>query len=217
MEAQLWALEKVGVIIGSFLIGFLFFYIISPFEKKTKKHTLDQLSSLLINFVIYIWLGKIVLNLDIFVTDPLAILAYPSDSSTFYFASFLIVLQICWKVWRKKIVDTNMLVAFVPIFLVTSFVYEFIQMFWYENSYSWLYIGLLTFLIILYLLIQDKMAGWKLSLALMVLWCAGQIVLSFILPFATVFTYIMSPWYVGALLLLSAGLYIYLSRKLVAS
>lgn len=216
MEAQLWALQKVGIIVGSFLVGFLFFYITSSFTKKTKKHVLDQLSSLLINFVIYIWLGKIVLNLHIFVQDPLAILAYPSDSSAFYFASVLILLHIGWKVWRKKIVDTNLLVSFVPIFLAASFMYEFIQMFWFENSYSWMYIGLLTILIIIHLLVQDKIAGWKVALLLMILWCVGQITLSFILPFATVFSYIMSPWYVGVLLLLSVGLYVYFNRKLVS-
>lgn len=212
MEAQLEALKDIGIIIGSFLVGFAFFYVTSPFTKEVKKRVLDQTISMLINFVIYVWIGKILLNIGLFVRDPLAVLAYPSDSSAFYAATLLILIHIIWKVWRKKMTDTNLLVGFMPIFLAASFIYEFIQMFWFENSYSLMYIGMLTILIIIFLLVQDKIAGWQLSLYLFMLWSLGQIILSFILPFATVFSYIMSPWYLFIVLLLSIGLYFYLFR-----
>lgn len=215
MEAQLWALQKIGVIIGSFLMGFVFFYMTSPFPKKMKKSILEQLSSLLINFVIYIWVGKIILNIHVFVQDPLAILAYPSDSAAFYVASLLISLHIGWNVWRRKM-DLHILEAFVPVFLGASFIYEFVQIFWYEDRYTWLYIGLITALILFFLLVEGHVARWKLSLYIMILWCLGQMILSFVMPFATVFSYIISPWYVGALLLLIGSLFVYLNRKLVS-
>src|SRR5699024_1243831 len=215
MEAQLWALQKIGVIIGSFLMGFVFFYMTNPFHKKMKKSILEQLSSLLINFVIYIWVGKIILNIHVFVQDPLAILAYPSDSAAFYVASLLISLHIGWNVWRRKM-DLHILEAFVPVFLGASFIYEFVQIFWYEDRYTWLYIGLINALILFFLLVEGHFARWKLSLYIMILWCLGQMILSFVMPFATVFSYIISPWYVGALLLLIGSLFVYLNRKLVS-
>src|SRR5699024_3336455 len=146
MEAQLWALQKIGVIVGSFLIGFIFFYVTSPMTKKSRKHALDHLSNLLIIFVVGIWIGKIVLNINVFVKDPFAILAYPSDSSAFYFASFLTMVYIGWKVSRKTVTDFNMLIAFVPVFLASSFTYEFIQMMWCDNIFCWMYMWLLTIL-----------------------------------------------------------------------
>src|SRR5699024_3083363 len=162
-EAQLWALQKIGVIIGSFLMGFVFFYMTNPFPKKMKKSILEQLSSLLINFVIYIWVGKIILNIHVFVQDPLAILVYPSASDAFYVASLLISLHIGWNVWRRKM-DLHILEAFVPVFLGASFIYEFVQIFWYEDRYTWLYIGLITALILFFLLVEGHVARWKLSL-----------------------------------------------------
>lgn len=112
--------------------------------------------------------------------------------------------------------DLHILEAFVPVFLGASFIYEFVQIFWYEDRYTWLYIGLITALILFFLLVEGHVARWKLSLYIMILWCLGQMILSFVMPFATVFSYIISPWYVGALLLLIGSLFVYLNRKLVS-
>lgn len=215
--AQLSALREIGILIGSFIVGLLFFYVISPYSKDRKKYVMEQISSLLINMVIYVWISKILLNIDVFISDPLAILAYPSDSSAFYLASFVTALHVGWKVWRGKMQDIALLVAFVPIFLSASFTFEFIQMVWYQNSLSGIYLGLLMTLIIAFLLLQERVTGWKLSLGLMILWSLGQLVLSFILPFATVFEFIMAPWYLSILFLAFLGLYIFLYRKSVLS
>lgn len=213
--AQLEALKDVGILIGSFLVGIVFFYVISALAKDRKKYVIEQIGSLLVNMVIYIWLSKIVLNIGLFISDPLAVLAYPSDSSAFYLASLITVLHVSWKVWRKKMRDMDLLTAFVPIFLSASFVFEFIQLVWYDNQLSGVYLALLMVLIIVFLLVQERMMGWKLSLGLMIFWGLGQLVFSFALPFTTIFGYIMEPWYLVIVCLVLIGLYTFFYRKSV--
>src|SRR5690625_2609412 len=98
--ASAQVLLSIAIIIISFVIGFIFFYIISPLSKEEKRKHIEELVSLLINFIIFIWVGKIIMNLAIFISDPLAVLAYPSDSSAFYIACLLIILNIIYKTKR---------------------------------------------------------------------------------------------------------------------
>jgi len=67
-------IKSISILIASFLIGLGYFYIQSEQSKNTRKKQIEAISSLLINLVIYIWLGKIIVNLPKFINDPLAIL-----------------------------------------------------------------------------------------------------------------------------------------------
>src|SRR5690625_3925685 len=96
-------LMRVGVLVVSFIIGLIFFYVIHPDEKAIKKQQLEEVSSQLINFVIFIWIGKIISHIQLFVQDPLAVLAYPSDATAFYTATILFLLTISYRIYRKKI------------------------------------------------------------------------------------------------------------------
>src|SRR5690625_3616935 len=79
-----WMFLPIAHIAGSFIAGFIFFYLMSALSKAKKKQQAEEVTSLLINFVIYIWIGKILLNFLTFIKDPLAVLAYPSNSHAFY-------------------------------------------------------------------------------------------------------------------------------------
>ncbi|WP_010095622.1 hypothetical protein [Ornithinibacillus scapharcae] len=95
-------LTAISIIALSFAIGFISFYLLSDLSIKQKRKHIEELISQLINFVIFIWLGKILLHLFIFISDPLSILAYPSDSKAFYFAIVSITLLLLYKSNRKK-------------------------------------------------------------------------------------------------------------------
>src|SRR5690625_1193530 len=90
-------LTLIAIIVMIFIIGLMFFYLTRPLSHVEIKQQIEEVISLLINFVIFIWIGKIVFRFSIFIEDPLAILAYPSDSSAFYVASLLIVVNIVYK------------------------------------------------------------------------------------------------------------------------
>lgn len=206
-------LTKIAIIIISFIIGFIFFYNMSPLSKTDKKKRLDELTSLIINFVIFIWLGKIILNINLLVKDPFAVLAYPSNAKAFYLATLLILINIVYKIVRHKFTIEPIITTFVPVFLVASFIYEFIQVVWVKNAYSWAYLVLLMILVVIYALLHDRITPLKLSYNLMLAWTLGTLILALTLPFTTVFSYTMSPWYLITLGIIQFILIIYNDRR----
>ncbi|GAA0287343.1 hypothetical protein GGQ92_000848 [Gracilibacillus halotolerans] len=202
-------LTSIGFIIGSFAIGILSYYLFAEQSKKEKKKHIEEIISQLINLVIFIWVGKILLNLSIFLSDPLSILAYPSDSSAFYFAIGLSSITFIYQSIRKKKEIIPIIEAFIPIFLISSFVYEFSQYVINDNATSFGYIILLGILIILFLFLN---VSHKL-LALVMVWSVGLLILSTIQPFVMVFGYIMEPWFIGLLFVMSTVIISFANRR----
>ncbi|GEN31384.1 hypothetical protein HNQ35_001894 [Cerasibacillus quisquiliarum] len=213
MTAAVWKLGSIGIIVFSLIMGFIFYYVMSPAHKKEKKKHLEETTSLLINFIIFIWLGKILVNINIFIEDPLAILAYPSDSNAFYIAVLLTALQIIYKTKRKQFDSMTWFVSFVPIFIFGSFVYEFIQKVVFNNSIGFHSIVFHAGILILYVIRQGKDEKNALSLLMMLLWSIGQLLLAFIMPYASLFGYLMAPWFLVILIVLFITLFIYEKRK----
>ncbi|MFD1040000.1 hypothetical protein ACFQ3N_16630 [Virgibacillus byunsanensis] len=209
-------LTSIGIIVVSIIMGFIFFFVISPLPTQVKKKQLEEITSLLINFVIYIWVGKILLNISTFITDPLAILAYPSDSHAFYLATLFIVLNIGYKYKRHNLAVLTLLNSFIPVFLAASFVYEFVQIVWNSNTYTWGYLGLVMLLIVVYMLVYDRITKEKLLGIMLIGWVFGQLMLALFLPFLTVFGYMMAPWFLILFFITSIGLYIYNNGKQVS-
>ncbi|SET48618.1 hypothetical protein SAMN05216389_11291 [Oceanobacillus limi] len=207
-ETQLAVASKltaIGIMALSLAIGFLSFYLLSDLTKEKRKRHIEELTSQFINFVIFIWLGKIVLHLPIFISDPLSILTYPSDSQSFYFAIVLISLLLLYKTKRKKLNILPFLESFIHIFLVGSFVYEFIQFVVEDNPYAFGYLILLAVLIGMFFFLQERLTTMMIVMVMMIVWSVGLVVLGFVQPFVTVFGYIMAPWFVGLFFVLSMG------------
>lgn len=198
MIAQLWILQKVGMIIGSFLAGLLFFYGTSPLQKEMKKILIKQVVSLLINLVLYIWAAKILLHTGRFIRDPLAVLAYPSDSYSLYVAIVFLFVHVSIQVLRKYIEPIMLGVAFVPTFLAASFVYEFIQFSVLDNILVWDNLALLGILLIIYLLYSGRRNIHGTTIFLFYSWCVGKLLLSIVMPYTTVYGYMLTPWFLIA-------------------
>lgn len=115
---------SIGILVSSFIVGFLFYFLIADEAKERKKQHAENILSLLINFILYIWIGKVVIHINLFVQDPLAVLAYPSDSRAFYIASVLITVNIYYLITTKRQTGRPLFNTFVPFFIATSFVFE---------------------------------------------------------------------------------------------
>lgn len=209
-------LSSIAIIVISIIAGFISFYLIGDLSRSHKKKQLEEITSQLINFVIFIWLGKILLNFSVFIKDPLAILAYPSDSHAFYFAVLLSSIMLAYKSVRKQLDVQGLMNSFLPVFLAASVVYEFIQIVWYKDTYSIGYMVLLTVLLVIYLILHDRVAALTLTIIMLTGWSAGTLALAVILPFTTVFGYIMAPWFMGLFFLTSFTLIILKQRKRVS-
>lgn len=204
-------LIKIGILVGSFLVGLLFFYMTSPLSKEKKKLHIDQVVSQLINFVIFIWLGKVIDHFNLFIKDPLAVLAYPSNASAFYIATLLFLLWMGYQVNRKKLQITSFMKAFVPVLLAASFVYEFIQLTMYEKNTPF-YLALLMILLVTYVFRTKKFSS---QLLLLMIWAIGQIIISFFVPFVTISDFIISRYFFVGIIVLCIALYSYNVRRKV--
>ncbi|SEQ84008.1 hypothetical protein SAMN05216232_3472 [Virgibacillus subterraneus] len=208
-----WVLTNVAIIVISVLSGLLFFYIISPLKKTMKKQQLEEIISLLINFVIFIWIGKVLLSLSVFVKDPLAILAYPSNSHAFYVAVLFLIINVGYKAKRKNIDTIPLLASFVPVFLGASFVYEFIDIMWNESTLAWGHLLLLIVLTFIYVFVHERISSRTAAGGFFVGWSLGQLLLSFILPFTTLFGYMMARWFLLVIFVISLALLTYHHRR----
>ncbi len=205
--------SSFAIIILSLGMGFLTYYLLNDLTKEKKKIFMKEVLSQLINFVIFIWLGKIILNITIFIVDPLAILSYPSNSSAFYLAVLLSVITIVIQFKRGRIDVFPFLNAFIHIFLASSFVYEFMQVIWNNNTYSIGYIGLVALLIVAFVIMRDVVPLHRSNLFILFGWTIGSLGLAVKMPVMMVFGYTMAPWVLVLMLIISCLLTIYLKMK----
>lgn len=204
---------SIGVIAFSLGLGFISFYLFSDITKEQKKIHVEELTSLLFNFIIFIWLGKIVINLPIFITDPLSVLAYPSDSKAFYIATIVIALSLLHKSRRRNLQITELLEPFIHVFLISSFVFEFMQLVVADNPFALGYLILSGILVSLFFFIREHTSSRTLFIVVVTSWSVGMLILAFNQPFVTVFGYIMSSWFIGLFFVTCMATYIYQLKK----
>lgn len=209
------AQTSIAIMVLSLLMGFLSFYLLSNLPQKTKKIYMEELMSQLTNFVIFMWVSKIILNFLVFIKDPLAILAYPGDSKSFYLAVLFTIVTTGVKAKRKKIDIAPFFTAFIYLFLTTSFVYEFIQVVWNKNTYFINYLGLLAVLIVALVIMRDRVVEDRLSVIIFISWTLGTLVLAVTMPLMMIVGYTISPWFLVLLLLFTLLMNVIYTRRKV--
>ena len=145
----------------------------------------------------------------------MAILAYPGDSSAFYLAVLFSSVSLLYKSQRGQM-NMNMMVfiqSFIFVFLIASFLYEFMQLTWYDNTLSFGYMVLLGILLVIFLTAQGRIGGHTLIGALLIGWSLGIYIIATIQPFVTVFGYMMAHWFVGLFFAVSFTYLILNQRK----
>lgn len=207
---------SIGILVISFMVGFLFYFLIMDEVKERKKKHIENILSLLINFIIYIWIGKIVLHIKLFMQDPLAVLAYPSDSRAFYLATILIIINIYYQTTKKQQEARTLFNTFVPVFIAASFIFEFTQLVIYKNDHAWTTLLLWMFLLIGYILAYEK---WKSSLVNVIFFVGSLIILAILTltkDTLTFFGYTVSPFYFISLLILVFIIIVYSNKRKVS-
>ncbi|WP_018930915.1 hypothetical protein [Gracilibacillus lacisalsi] len=126
--------SELVLLIGSFLLGIVFFRFISPYSKLETKKRIDRIMNLFMMFVVFLWLGKIITNLSTFINDPLPILAYPSDSKAFYVAVTLSIVYVKFNLAKDYHQGIDVLYVWFFVFFIASFVYGFVQMIFWSSS-----------------------------------------------------------------------------------
>lgn len=207
------AMIKIGILILSFIVGIGFFYFTNQASKQDKKQGLDQFISYMINFILFIWAGKILIHIKIFIQDPFAVLAYPSDSKAVYIATVLLILQIVYHKFRKQLSIIGLTSTMIPMFIASSFMYEFLQMVVMDRGQVFPNLLLMTMLLLLYLFIQDKLSTKQIALMMAVVYSGTHLVLYFVYGYTVIFGYMLHPIYFISICLFIVGIFIYDRQK----
>ncbi|MDY0406835.1 hypothetical protein P5G51_017045 [Virgibacillus sp. 179-BFC.A HS] len=153
---QLQVLQKIGILTVSMLLGYVYYFWISREDRSVKLQNGSLMASMLINFVIYLWVGKIVMHGLLFIQDPLAVLAYPSDARAFYFATGLSFIHVIGLIIRKGWPAMRVFTAFFPAFFAASFVFECIQILVLHQGIGWEYLALLMLLLLVHMVCSER-------------------------------------------------------------
>jgi|SRR5690625_2683612 len=210
--AVMSVLESIGIIVVSIGIGCLYYYVMSPVKESIKRKQLNDGLSLLINFIIYIWIGKILANVTTFIKDPFAVLAYPSDGTAFYIATGLLMINIIYKKRREKVSIVLSLYLFLPIFLAATFTYEMIQWIVNNQTYNLVMLLFVTLLLLIYTL--KKEITKQTIIFMTFISFIGLFIISLASSIMTLFGYLLAPFYYIVLCLL-LGLFIYFEKRTV--
>lgn len=206
-------ITSIAVIILSLVIALIAFYLFSDLSKADRKKYLAELISQLINFILFIWAGKVLLNLSLFIRDPLAVLAYPSNAGAFYLAILFTSAVVIYQFIHKKIDLLVFSKALTHVFLVALFFYEFSQLILEGNRHSFSYIIMSFILLTIFYSMRDRLKITRLLSLIYMVSMTGMIVISFIQPYLALFGYIIDRWFVIIFSVVSLFLITYVERK----
>ncbi|TRM11535.1 hypothetical protein FH966_07405 [Lentibacillus cibarius] len=209
-----WMVKNVSIIIVSLIGGLIFHYISSPSKQARKKQELESITSLLVNFILFVWVGKLLINLPLLFTNPLAVLAYPSSSTAFIIAVLLTTINIIYQVKRKSMDYSVILASFVPVFLGSAFLYEFIDLVWHENTFAWGHQGLLLLLIVVFLITHEKLSPILMACVILTGWSAGQLIIAYTMPYTALYGYTMPEWFLFLVFATSIITFVYNRRRI---
>lgn len=211
------AIISMLIKISSILSGAAVFYWISDLAKEQKKKRAEEALSQIVNFVLFIWLSKILLNLPLLLSDPLAVLAYPSDSRAFYLAVFFSAASLFYGMKSGRIKGWPLLHTLLHILLPASFFYEFARLAWYDDSYAFGNVLLYAVLLALFLLLNNRVSPYAIGSVLLTVWAAGLFLISSVQSYASVYGYGMAPWFIATLFAAGHLLIVFNSRRRTAN
>lgn len=201
-------LTVISIIAASFALAFLAFYVMSQLSKEQRKLQINEIISQVINFMLFLWLAKVLLNLPLFVQDPLAVLAYPSNSEAFYLAALFSGVLIFVKAKKGKLAGGVFAHSLLHVMLAALFVYEFMQYIWRDNPFSFPYLAVYGVLLAGFHLLQGHVTPQNQISIVLAAGAAGFFAISFMLPYLSVFGYILDPWFLALMMAAFFGLLI---------
>lgn len=202
-------LLKIGLLVASFIVGIGLFYIISKATKQIKKRQIDSVLSYVINFILFIWVAKVLVHISIFIEDPFAVLAYPSNSKAIYIASVFLLSQVIYHRYRKNLNIGELIGTIIPVFLATTFTYEFLHMIILESHHAFQNLLFATGLLLLYIVMQDKMAHQLLASIIIILYSVIHIMFYFAFGYTIVYGYMLHPVYFVSIIIFVIAMLIF--------
>lgn len=209
---------SIGILAVSFLGGILFFYVMDTGTKQAKKYQLDQFLNVLIQFILYIWVMKVVVQLPRFFDDPLSVLAHPANSWHFLIASIVLMAHLWIKYRKSKPAAATLFQTSSFIFLASLFIYDILQIAVKPATDVNVMTILLAVLVVVYVLFYSKfnpkLLG-SLTVGIFLLVACG---ISIYKGYYILFDFMLSPYfYLLMIILLAFYTYTMYKNKLLES
>lgn len=186
-------LMTIGIVLLSFILGRYGFYF---FIKENNQLSMGELINWLMNLVIFMWLGKVILNMPIFLSDPVSILAYPSDSSALFVGLIgsLIIFYIQFRKNKEGILLFLNQLTFIV--LLSSAIHYILKVIILDASIDYLYLLITSGIIILMVTIWERLDSKTKFLVLVTCWSFGLVFgLLVFQPYVLIFNYNIQLWF----------------------
>ncbi|MBM7540337.1 hypothetical protein [Amphibacillus cookii] len=165
-------------LIISLAIGLVFFLLTTTLSKALRRVYLYLFVDLISFFILILIAAKALLHIELFLSDPLAVLAHPSNANGFYLATLISGLYAYRKI-RVDLFSFDLVIeGFIRLFFSANFVYLFSLLILLDREVS---IYQLTFHFVTLLIIifyQDRNYYHILNPLIVGTWGLGHVVLS---------------------------------------
>lgn len=165
--------------------GGLLFYYTSPYEQALKKLHSNKLLDIVLYTMIFTIVAKVILNVSLFFDDPVAVLAYPSDSTAFYLATLGVVVVMAWSLIKTRTELVPLIDSLFRLIVGSQFVQLFLTLVLTTYHVSMLQLGLLFITLLLLVFLTKQPLNLMTEIAIIGIYTIGAFGLSFIetMPF----------------------------------
>jgi len=160
--------------------GGLFFYYTSPYENAIKKLHSNKLLDIVLYTMIFTIVAKVLLNVSLFFDDPVAVLAYPSDSTAFYLATLGVVVVMAWSLIKTRTELVPLIDSLFRLIVGSQFVQLFLTLTLTTYHVSMLQLGLLFITLLLLVFLTKQPLNLVMETAIIAVYTIGAFGLSFI-------------------------------------
>ena len=187
--------------------GGLFFYYTSPYDNTLKKRHSNKLLDVVLYTMIFTIVAKVILNVLLFFDDPVAVLAYPSDSSAFYLATGGVIVVMTWSLRKMRANLVPLIDSLFRLIVGSQFVQLFLTLVLTTYHVSMLQIGLLFVTLLLLVFLTKLPLNVLTEIGVIGVYTIGAFGLSFIetMPFFNF--YVHGNYYLFLGFILSAPLF----------
>ncbi len=165
--------------------GGLFFYYTSPYDETLKKLHSNKLLDIVLYTMIFTIVAKVLLNVSLFFDDPIAVLAYPSDSTAFYLAAVGVIVVMAWSLKKVAVQPGPLIDSLFRLIVGGQFVQLFLTLAITTYHVSMVQLGLLFVTLLLLVFLTKQQLSVTTQVGIISFYTAGAFGLSFIetLPF----------------------------------
>lgn len=118
--------STLAVLITSLLFGVVIYFLFGQVSYLEKKRNVDDFTTILVIFILSLWIAKFITNASLALKFPMAVLVYPADRWAFYLGLVLAFIYIRFIFMKKRDKMNELMITMFIILMSAQFIYKFI-------------------------------------------------------------------------------------------